>query len=72
MGGPDFPNYCALADYESLVLAVEQPELHVHPTIQQKIADMVISFKSKNGAFETHSEHMMLRLLKDWETMIIV
>jgi AAA15 family ATPase/GTPase len=61
-----FPIIAALADYESLVLAVEQPELHVHPAIQQKIADMVIGFKSENGVIllETHSEHIMLRLLR--------
>ena len=61
-----FPIVVGLADYDALVLAVEQPELHVHPAIQQKIADMVISFKGPNNLImlETHSEHIMLRLLR--------
>jgi predicted ATPase len=49
-----------------MLLAVEQPELHVHPAIQQKIADMLIPYTHHNRfiLLETHSEHIMLRLLR--------
>lgn len=55
------------------VLGVEQPELHVHPAIQVGMGDLFI--KAANGdqdrlssgktlIIETHSEHIMLRLLR--------
>jgi predicted ATPase len=55
------------------VLAIEQPELHVHPAIQVGLGDLFIqavqSSESIVGAgktllVETHSEHIMLRLLR--------
>lgn len=50
------------------VLAVEQPELHVHPAIQTRLADVlarqVIGAQDRLLLLETHSEHLMLRLLR--------
>lgn len=54
-------------------LAVEQPELHIHPAIQVGVGDLLVhaimpgelSFGSgKTLLIETHSEHIMLRLLR--------
>jgi hypothetical protein len=55
------------------LLAVEQPELHIHPAMQVGMGDLFISavdltedgFSSgKSMLIETHSEHIMLRLLR--------
>jgi AAA ATPase domain len=55
------------------ILAIEQPELHIHPAIQVGIGDLFIRavrtdpdrlFASKSLLIETHSEHIMLRLLR--------
>lgn len=55
------------------IVAIEQPELHVHPAIQVGIGDLFIraiqanelGFGSgKSLLIETHSEHIMLRLLR--------
>ena len=51
---------------ESLV-AVEQPELHIHPAYQVAIGDMFIVESKRNDSIfllETHSEHLLLRLLR--------
>ena len=55
------------------VLAIEQPELHVHPAIQLGMGDLFIratrkdpeqSSAGKSLLIETHSEHILLRLLR--------
>ena len=55
------------------ILAIEQPELHVHPAIQVGLGDLFIhAVRGKEESFaagkallvETHSEHIMLRLLR--------
>lgn len=56
------------------VLAVEQPELHIHPAIQVGIGDLFIRavqadpkglpVVDKTLLIETHSEHILLRLLR--------
>ena len=55
------------------VLAIEQPELHVHPAIQVGIGDLFIYavrpdpdrlLDDKTLLVETHSEHIILRLLR--------
>jgi predicted ATPase len=55
------------------ILAIEQPELHIHPAIQVGIGDLFIRavradpdrlFANKTLLIETHSEHIMLRLLR--------
>jgi len=57
----------ALADNNTLV-AIEQPELHIHPRLQTELADVFIeaALGGQNNSFvlETHSEHLILRLLK--------
>ncbi|ABI64461.1 MULTISPECIES: DUF3696 domain-containing protein [Maricaulis] len=60
-----------LDDYES-ILAIEQPELHIHPAVQVGLGDLFISAAanadldtgSTTLLVETHSEHLMLRLLR--------
>lgn len=45
----------------------EQPELHLHPKSQLAIADLLIFHKTKHWypvIVETHSEHIVLRLLR--------
>lgn len=47
--------------------AIEQPELHIHPRLQVELADVFVRYaKDSNVMFllETHSEHLMLRLLR--------
>ena len=55
------------------ILAIEQPELHVHPAIQVGLGDLFIQAvqtresivgAGKTLLVETHSEHIMLRLLR--------
>jgi hypothetical protein len=56
----------AAANNEKLKLvSIEQPELHLHPKLQVELGDLFIEC-SKNRSFliETHSEHLILRLLK--------
>lgn len=61
-----------LRDVQGIV-AIEQPELHVHPAIQVGIGDLFIKAIQADGLgfgsgksllIETHSEHIMLRLLR--------
>jgi hypothetical protein len=50
------------------LLAIEQPELHLHPKLQAELGDLFI--ESALGerqhliVLETHSEHLILRLLR--------
>jgi hypothetical protein len=50
------------------VLAVEQPEIHLHPGLQSELADVFIESalgEQKNTfILETHSEHLILRILR--------
>ena len=55
------------------ILVIEQPELHVHPAIQVGMGDLFIHAATrdpdkmaagKSLIIETHSEHIMLRLLR--------
>ena len=58
---------------QSGILGIEQPELHVHPEIQVGMGDLFIRAtvsdpdklaSGKTLIIETHSEHIMLRLLR--------
>ena len=54
-------------DGSSNTFAVEQPELHVHPAVQVALGDLFIdAIKNSNRTMliETHSEHLLLRLLR--------
>lgn len=50
------------------LFAVEQPELHVHPRIQCSLGDVFAREANKDDGriflIETHSEHLILRLLR--------
>lgn len=49
------------------LVAIEQPELHLHPALQSELADVFIeSALERQNTFllETHSEHLMLRILR--------
>ena len=48
------------------ITTIEQPELHLHPRIQVELGDLFASQAAKGGIFliETHSEHLLLRLMK--------
>lgn len=49
------------------IVAIEQPELHIHPAWQVVLGDLFLSqAKERDVLFllETHSEHLMLRLLR--------
>ena len=51
----------------STVVALEQPELHIHPRIQCLLADILAKAAIEDGRLllvETHSEHLMLRFLR--------
>lgn len=46
------------------ILIFEQPELHLHPRVQSRLADFFLSmtFLGKQCIVETHSEHLINRL----------
>ena len=48
------------------ITAIEQPELHVHPRLQVELGDLFAEQAAGGRVFliETHSEHLMLRLLR--------
>lgn len=49
------------------MILVEQPEVHLHPRLQAAIADLFLDTVSSGRAqmiVETHSEHLVLRLLR--------
>ena len=53
---------------KNAIVAIEQPELHLHPALQSEIADVFIETalgENKNTyLIETHSEHLLLRIMK--------
>lgn len=80
-----FPMVVAVCDDKVGLLAVEQPELHIHPALQVELGDLLASdlanaldepeLREAGFAFdvrkqgvryliETHSEHILLRLLR--------
>ena len=46
------------------MLILEQPEIHLHPSMQSKLADFLISMAASGKRFivETHSEHLINRI----------
>lgn len=55
-----------LARRESIIM-IEQPETHLHPRLQSRVADLLIETTRAGGRgnqviVETHSEHLMLRI----------
>ena len=60
-----FPLIIAKALVTNGLIACEQPELHVHPRVQVGIGDLLLERELKTTSLiETHSEHLILRLLK--------
>ena len=63
-----FPVVAGICSEHDVVLSCEQPELHIHPRWQLILADMML--EAINGKhqklflMETHSEHLMLRILR--------
>jgi predicted ATPase len=54
-------------DDEISIFMIEQPELHIHPKLQVELADLFIKAvkeSDKHFILETHSEHIILRLLR--------
>jgi len=53
---------------DSRIVCIEQPELHLHPKLQADLSDVFIecALGGKQNTFilETHSEHLMLRILR--------
>jgi hypothetical protein len=50
------------------IIAVEQPEIHLHPALQAELADVFIesALGERKNMFilETHSEHLILRVMR--------
>lgn len=49
------------------LIAMEQPELHLHPAVQAELGDLMIVSMNGHGntlLIETHSEHLILRILR--------
>jgi hypothetical protein len=61
------PVIVAALDGADRLTAIEQPELHIHPALQVVLGDLFISAISNKPTLlliETHSEHLLLRLLR--------
>jgi predicted ATPase len=65
------PVLVAALGHNKNIIAIEQPELHVHPKFQVELGELFIhAIKGENTApdtvfiLETHSEYMMLRYLR--------
>lgn len=58
------PVVVAALDGPGTLVAVEQPELHLHPRMQARIGDLFIQGMKAGNWFllETHSEHLIFRL----------
>ncbi|VFS77577.1 Uncharacterized conserved protein [Pseudomonas aeruginosa] len=60
-----FPLVVAAVQDRQGIIACEQPELHVHPRIQVGIGDLLTQANKKTTfLIETHSEHLILRILR--------
>lgn len=64
-----FPFVVAAVKPDVGMISIEQPELHLHPAWQVELADLMLTQTNQYSTdklflVETHSEHMVLRLLK--------
>jgi predicted ATPase len=61
------PVVVAALEPSASLVTIEQPELHIHPSVQVGLGDLLIySVLRHDMSFliETHSEHLILRLLR--------
>jgi hypothetical protein len=61
------PVVVAAQDGNASIVCIEQPELHIHPSVQVGLGDLFIDGALNKGLsflIETHSEHLILRLLR--------
>lgn len=62
------PILCAVCDPGQIFSQLQQPELHLHPALQANMGDLFIDALNQNDEkqliIETHSEHILLRVLK--------
>lgn len=61
------PVVVAALEPSAALVAIEQPELHIHPAVQVGLGDLFIKGAKEYGInflVETHSEHLILRLLR--------
>lgn len=62
------PVVAAALSRDAHCVGIEQPELHLHPRIAARLGDLFIHgirrSSSREFIIETHSEHLMLRLLR--------
>ncbi|MCL4215435.1 MAG: AAA family ATPase [Candidatus Hydrogenedentes bacterium] len=64
------PVVVGAADPNCSIFAVEQPELHIHPAVQVALGDVFIRETMGEGGkpriflLETHSEHLILRIMR--------
>lgn len=59
------PVVVAAQDISASVVCIEQPELHIHPSVQVGLGDLFIDGALNKGLsflIETHSEHLVMRL----------
>lgn len=60
------PALCEACRHSAEVVLLQQPELHLHPAMQAALGDVLIETSHLHDAMlvETHSEHLLLRVLK--------
>jgi predicted ATPase len=53
---------------EEQIIAIEQPELHLHPALQSELGDVFIESalgpRRNKFLLESHSEHLLLRIMR--------
>lgn len=60
------PILCSVCDSNVAISFLQQPELHLHPALQAAMGDVLIEHAADEHQIivETHSEHLLLRILK--------